>query len=182
MYQFIIIERMDTTPAHKSPARLVCPTCRKNFKKGYGYYSHLRVCKPPTGSRAEDGVHPGDDGVEPVVQPPTFDQPPVVRDVYTIVAHQRKLQEEGTLDDDHLLKYAAWGKVELEPHEVEVCKFLRSVETGGGASEAKNRAALAYAKSLGGRGDLLPKTMRTCWKTITKVHLLFIIMYISYSL
>jgi hypothetical protein len=99
------------------------------------------------------------------------------------------LEDEGTLDVEHMLQYVRWGKVPLADNEVETCKFLRSIESGGGASEAKSQAFLSYAKSLGGRGDLLPKTMETCWKTVSRVRFIsmlicrmFILTYVRCSL
>jgi hypothetical protein len=94
--------------------------------------------------------------VQPVAQPAE----------HTIAEHLERLDSAGTLDTTQLLRYAEWGELELSPTDVEVCKFLRSVEIGGGASDAASRASLDYARSLGGRGSLLPKTVRTCWKKV----------------
>ena len=102
-------------------------------------------------------VHPVDDPVD------TFDR------VHTIGEHFSNLDRDGTLDTEQVLHYANWGKLELTPKELEICRFLRSMEIGGGASDVASRASLEYARSLGGRGLLLPKTVRHCWTTIDKV-------------
>ena len=175
---------MDTAHSNR---RVVCPTCRRPFILGWGYTNHVRSCV--TGH--QDLTEPnGDDDQnlganhDVMYDIDSSDSNVEVEEVYSIEEHQKKLDEEGTLDEDHLTQYTGWSKVDLEPDEVETCKFLRSVETGGGSSEGKSYAALMYAKSLGGRGDLLPKTMRTCWKTVTKVRccIMFIMRYISLAL
>jgi hypothetical protein len=81
------------------------------------------------------------------------------------------LDRQGTLDTGHVLQYMSWKRRPLSEEVLEVCKFLRSVESGGGSSDGGALHALKYAKSLGGRGDLLPRTMETCWRKIAKVSL-----------
>jgi hypothetical protein len=89
----------------------------------------------------------------------------------TVCAHFNKLEVAGTLDCTHVLQYLGWGNVRMSPEDREVCRFLRSVEEGGGASSSSMRASLDYARSLGGRGDVLPKTIRTCWSRMEKVFI-----------
>jgi hypothetical protein len=79
------------------------------------------------------------------------------------------LDNRGTLDTSHVLQYLCWGNVQLSPKEREVFRFLRSVEMGGGASTQSARALLDYVHSLGGRGAILPVTVRTCWSIVAKV-------------
>jgi hypothetical protein len=81
------------------------------------------------------------------------------------------LDRQGTLDTQHMMKYVSWKREPLTDEVLEICKFLRSVECGGGSSDGGALHSLRYAKSLGGRGDLLPKTIDTCWKKISKVLL-----------
>jgi hypothetical protein len=100
--------------------------------------------------------------------------------VKTIAEHLERLGSDGTLDTKQLLRYAEWGQLQLSPTDEEVFRFLRSVEIGGGASDAASRASLDYAQSLGGRGLLLPKTVRTCWKQVQKVK--HTIVFMLYSL
>jgi hypothetical protein len=102
----------------------------------------------------------------------------------TIEAHFTKLDKQRTLDTKHVLQYTGWGvhNVQLSSKEREVCRFLRSVEMGGGASTGSSRASLNYARSLGGRGGRLPKTVRTCWKVVAKVNnaVTFVVTFILY--
>ena len=58
----------------------------------------------------------------------------------------------------------------VKDEEIEICRFLRSTEIGGGASDGNSQAALAYAKTLGGRRDLLPKMIKTCWAKVDRVR------------
>ena len=80
------------------------------------------------------------------------------------------LERNGTLDPTHMVQYLSWKRVPLTDEVLEVCKFLRSVESGSGCSDGAARHSLLYAKSLGGRADLLPKTMDS-WSKVAKVLL-----------
>jgi hypothetical protein len=113
----IIIKRMDSANTGR---RVVCPTCTRPFVLGWGYTNHLRSC---TVAREQDGDDPGDDGDvrndgDDDVNDGDGHADRQNGEVYTIVAHQTKLEEEGTFDNDHVLKYASWGKVGLQPKEV----------------------------------------------------------------
>lgn len=162
-------------------APLHCNVCGKACKQGWSLLNHTKVCgvyrkymkehdaledhvydvELDVGMDEEVNVHAA---VRPVDDPvDTFDR------VHTIDEHFSNLDRDGTLDTEQVLHYANWGKLELTPKELEICRFLRSVEIGGGASDAASRASLEYARSLGGRGLLLPKTVRHCWTTIDKV-------------
>ena len=79
------------------------------------------------------------------------------------------LERQGTLDTEHMLQYVPWKRRPLTDEVLEICKFLRSVECGGGSSDGGALHSLRYARSLGGRGELLPKTIATCWKKISQV-------------
>ena len=80
------------------------------------------------------------------------------------------LERKGTLDTQHILQYLSWKRQPLTEEILEICKFLRSVECGVGSSDGSALHNLRYSKSLGGRGDLLPKTIDTCWKKISQVQ------------
>jgi hypothetical protein len=88
----------------------------------------------------------------------------------SLEAHFAHLENLGTLDIAHVLQYSTWGRVPVKEAEIEICRFLRSTEIGGGASDGNSQAALAYAKTLGGRGDLLPKMIKTCWAKVDRVR------------
>ena len=90
-------------------------------------------------------------------------------DQNSVEAHFDHLDAIGTLDTAHVLQYLEWGKVHFSAREIEIFRFLRSKEMGGGASGMATRASLNYAKTLEGRGLLLPVTVRTCWETVSKV-------------
>jgi hypothetical protein len=190
------------TPHHR---RVVCPKCSQVFAQGYGYNKYARYCDGGENSDDCDNVLPPED--EDVHSGCDYEEYMAANDgeddqdmeaghedeaTTSIEDHFTKLEESGTLDLDHVLYCSQWGKVEVQDNEVEICRFLRSTEVGGGASNEKSTAALLYAKSLGGRGDLLPKTMKTCWAKVDRVRLLlcnvhpdvrfvFFMPFISYS-
>jgi hypothetical protein len=87
----------------------------------------------------------------------------------SIEQHLSRLEEAGTLDTTHVLQYSTWGPILLSPRILEICRFLRSVEAGGGSSNSGSGASLTYARSLDGRGLILPKTVETCWEQMSKV-------------
>jgi hypothetical protein len=148
-----------------------CDTCGRLFAQGFASLNHAEVC---TGFRDEVrdlndddvGFHDEEGSVADVAE---GSEDEAAASSYTVSAHLNKLEAAGTLDSTHLLQYLGWGKVSLTPEDLEVCRFLRSVEEGGGASSSSMRSSLDYARSLGGRGDVLPKTVRTCWSRMEKV-------------
>jgi hypothetical protein len=190
------------TPHHR---RVVCPKCSSVFAQGYGYNKHARYCDGGNNSDDSDvlpaeeeddptdidfdlGMDSSDDEAEGDMEVGHEDE-----QTTSIEDHLTRMEELGTLDLDHVLYCHKWGKVAVQDNEVEVCRFLRSTEVGGGASNTKSTAALLYAKSLGGRGDLLPKTMKTCWAKVDRVcrllynvhpdvRFVFFVPFILYSL
>jgi hypothetical protein len=154
---------------------LKCRTCQKHIRQGFAYLNHAKVCHV---YRTYMEEHAGYEDVV-VAMDAVGDMDMVDGEVHepvaepregTIAEHLERLGSAGTLDTKQLLRYAEWGELELSPTDEEVFRFLRSVEIGGGASDAASRASLDYAHSLGGRGLLLPKTVRTCWDKVRKVR------------
>ena len=160
-------------------SRVVCPKCGLLFANGFGFLNHIRTCAGKKKGQAAAELPDEEDvdnfgamiasgsddssvrGEEVPAQPTSLED------------HFEKMEALGTLDTEHVLKYTGWGKIEVQDSDIEICRFLRSNEVGGGASNAKSEAALLYAKTLGGRGDLLPKTMKTCWGRVDKVRCLW---------
>ena len=148
---------------------LQCKTCRKHIRQGWAFLNHAKVCHA---YQTYVEQHAGyEDVVVDMDVDGGVDHEPVAQVAKEAVAeHLERLSSAGTLDTKQLLRYAEWGELELSPTEEEVFRFLRSVEMGGGGSDAASRASLDYARSLGGRGLLLPKTVRTCWDKVQKVR------------
>ena len=159
--------------------RWPCPQCGKLFASGWGFNSHSRWCVGAEGTPdaqadvAQDGGEQwngfeaqsdAEEGSEDMVQD-DGDEPR-----HSIEDHFSRMEELGTLELDHVKQYSQWGKVPLKDKDVEICRFLRSNEVGGGSSDGKSTAMLLYARSLGGRGELLPKTMKTCWAKVDRVR------------
>jgi hypothetical protein len=147
-----------------------CETCRKNIKQGWASWNHAKVCRV---LREYVADHEALDDVDVGVLDDIGDneEQPVGHQVdHTVEEHLQRLGDACTLDTKQLVRYAEWGELELTPNDEEIFRFLRSVEIGGGASDAASRASLDYAHSLGGRGLLLPKTVRTCWDKVAKVR------------
>lgn len=99
-----------------------------------------------------------------------YDDQPNNEDVISLEDFFCRLDAQGTLDTTHVLQYLSWKRAALSEEVMEICKFLRSVESGGGSSDGRAYFALQYAKSLGGRANYLPKTIETCWRKISKVR------------
>ena len=147
-----------------------CDTCGRLFAQGFATLNHARLCTGPRDDerdRSDDDAGFHDEGGFADVAEGSEDE--AAASSITVSAHLNKLEAAGTLDCTHLLQYLGWGKVTLTPEDLEVCRFLRSVEQGGGASSSSMRASLDYARSLGGRGDVLPRTIRSCWSRMEKV-------------
>ena len=68
------------------------------------------------------------------------------------------------------LEYATWGPKELTAAEAETFRFLAVTDAGDGTSRRVATGTLRYARSLGGRACLLPKSMDTAWSMLTKVR------------
>jgi hypothetical protein len=150
-----------------------CAACGRLFAQGFATLNHAQVCpgfRDDCRDLTDDDVGFHDEGGSADVAEGSEDE--AAASSYTVCAHLNKLEAAGTLDCTHLLQYLGWGKLVLTPKDLEVCRFLRSVEQGGGASAASTRASLDYARSLGGRGELLPKTVRTCWSRLEEVIIL----------
>ena len=158
-----------------------CPTCGLEFRQGRGFHKHVQTCVVPHDDSYHHGmptsdddgsVHADGDALPPAPDPSGCNQDDSDDDFAdnSIETHLQKLDDAGTLCNEHVLQYARWGKVYLTPEESEIFRFLRSVESGGGASDGSAQSSLKYARTLGERGSLLPATVKTCWKTVTKVR------------
>jgi hypothetical protein len=148
--------------------KVECTSCGRLVQRGFALMNHEKCCttmtkylKDNNHYHNEDYINADDIGVE---------DGHAQGDDFSIATHMDVLERLGTLDIKHVLQYVGWGKVELSAKDLEVCRFLRSVEMGGGASHMSMRASLDYVRSVGGRGDLLPKTVRTCWSRVEKVR------------
>ena len=159
------------TPRNK---RVMCPHCEDVFARGRGFNKHVRFCLGGSASSEEetavaavlehaDNVDMGgdDDNIAEVAEH---------EDAHSIADHFDCLEALGTLDLSHVLQYSTWGRTRVKDDVVEICRFLRSTEIGGGSSDGKAQAHLDYAKTLHGRGDLLPKTLKTCWAKVDRAR------------
>ena len=156
----------------KDRAVIECAACGRGFAQGFATLNHAQVCP---GFRDACLDHTDDDlgfHDEAAASNTEGSENETAASSNTVQAHFNKLEAAGTLECSHVLQYLGWGKLVLTPKDLEVCRFLRSVEQGGGASAASTRASLDYARSLGGRGELLPKTVRTCWSRLEEVTIL----------
>jgi hypothetical protein len=151
-----------------------CILCGDLYSQGFAQINHARTCRVERAlfpqANPWDEIHgPDFDESSDVSTDGDSDPSEDYVDLNSVEAHFDLLDELGTLDIEHVLQYLEWGKVELSAREIEVFRFLRSGEMGGGASGMSTRASLDYAKTLEGRGLLLPVTVRTCWAMVSKV-------------
>jgi hypothetical protein len=156
-----------------------CLTCGKKTKQGFASLNHARVCAGVQHYLAQDNRALFDDGGREALWQDEEEDPGLEGGILdgtakSIEEHFDYLDQQGTLDVSQVLRYLGWGRLVVSAKEKEVFLFLRSVEMGGGASDASVRASLDYVRSLGGRGIHLPKTVRTCWKRLEKVRLFVI--------
>ena len=160
---------------------VVCDGCGGSYGQGYDLLNHRKVCKSAftsTSEHEDSGSGSEGEGIdidlfdtdvgEVVIAVP----PNLVRDgTNTVDSHLHELDRLGTLDGVAVMKYMGWGRLVLTGKQQEILRFLRSVESGGGSSRVSTYEALKYAKSLGGRGDWLPKTVKSCWSQMLKVRM-----------
>ena len=140
-----------------APRRTICGGCGGGFSIGWGILNHqqTRPCTPNS-SQTEDNAAVS----EGLIIPGT----PATVNEYT-----ESLARRGTLDPLFLNHYAKWGPKPVGRVVQESCKFLRSAEVGTGLSRRHAQTFLDYAKSLGGRSHLLPRTVEGCWSVVEKV-------------
>jgi hypothetical protein len=148
--------------------KVECASCGRLVQRGFALMNHEKCCTTMTKYLKENNHYDTEDYInaDGIGEEDGHTQ----GDDFSIATHFDVLERLGTLDIQHVLQYVGWGKVELSAKDLEVCRFLRSVEMGGGASHMSMRASLDYVRSVGGRGDLLPKTVRTCWSIVEKVR------------
>lgn len=156
----------------------MCVTCGREMKQGWAYQNHRKIC----------GVVRTYEAIDDHMQAAVLEHneqhghcarvPQLAFDEGHNLTVEKHFTECTTLDTTQVLRYMGWGRLTLSDSELECCRFLRSIEKGGGSSDSSARASLDYARSLGGRGDLLPSTVRTCW---TKINEVFITHSLYYS-
>ena len=154
--------------------RVLCPHCGDVFARGRGFNKHVRSCRGPeevldavAAPRVMEGLEEND--VEMEWAPNYVPAADVGTQDHFIAEHWDRLEALGTLDLSHVLHYSQWGKVPVKDNEVEICRFLRSTQLNGGASDGSAQSSLDYARSLEGRADLLPKSIKTCWAKVDRV-------------
>ena len=159
------------TPRNK---RVVCPHCGDVFARGRGFNKHVRFCRGRDGAsealpapRGMEGLE--EDDVDMEWADDYVPEADVGEQDHSIAEHFDRLEALGTLDLSHVLHYSQWGKVPVKDDEVEICRFLRSTQLNGGASDGSAQSSLDYARSLEGRADLLPKSIKTCWAKVDRV-------------
>ena len=160
--------------------RVRCPHCDRQFRQGWTLRNHMTKCAPRPAHAAggcDDNAHNNDDGGNSAHsdggshedhQPET---PPI---------HQSRQPPQARAFEQHLssaksapgaaLEYAGWGPKELTAAEAETFRFLAVTDAGDGTSRRVATGMLRYARSLGSRASLLPKSMDTSWAMLTKVR------------
>jgi hypothetical protein len=132
-----------------------CAGCGGLFSIGWGILNHTRnsPCTPVSAGAA-------------AAEDAQIEIPQVVSTVHD---YMESLAERGTLAPAFLHTYGKWGPRPVSRIVTEACRFLRTTEVGCGSSRRHGQTFLDYAKSLGGRAHLLPKTVEGCWKLVEKV-------------
>jgi hypothetical protein len=184
--------RMDPSSLNESSPNYACPTCGRLFISRRGLANHRRDLHgrmhngcavtptspffnplnpppPPASPNAQQIEEPHNvdfeedpyNGPEQIIAeaPPKID----------VTEYMHKLAERGTLDITFMLQYKRPDR-RLSAREIETCRFLRATETGAGCSRRQVMAHLQYARSLEGRGALLPPGYKQLWKCIDTVR------------
>ena len=165
-----------SVPLLKNQSR--CPSCGMGVKSGFQMKRHRAACGSPLEARPgyhdPDGEHHDTDGDcenhDTDVAPEVYRDPPTTQTGFVcpldapIVAHFNAQK-----DSPGLGQCMEWGPRILTPQEEETFRFLQVVDAGSGASGRVAQGMLSYARRLGGKGLLLPRTIRACWAAVDKV-------------
>lgn len=172
-----------------APGRVRCPLCDRQFRQGYSFMKHKSKCAVRHGRTA--GATGGDDSTSEGAEDAQNDNDG--GDAAHCDAgwceghhpdntpiHQSRHPPSARSFEQHLstaqsapgaaLEYATWGPKELTAAEAETFRFLAVTDAGDGTSRRVATGTLRYARSLGGRACLLPKSMDTAWSMLTKVR------------
>jgi hypothetical protein len=80
------------------------------------------------------------------------------------------LCEAGTYDPQFVSRHVDRGVGNGMSESVLVaCQFLRATETGEGCSRRQVEGLLAFARTLGVRGEMLPRGYKQLWDCVEKV-------------
>ena len=172
-----------------APGRVRCPLCDRQFRQGYSLLRHKSKCAVRHGRTA--GASGGDDSTRECAENAENDNDggdAVHCDAGwceghhpdNTPIHQSRQPPSARAFEQHLssaqnapgcaLACASWGPRILTAAEVETFRFLAVTDAGDGTSRRVSTGMLEYARSLGGRACLLPKTMDTSWAMLTKVR------------
>ena len=101
-------------------------TCGLEFRQGRGFHKHVQTCVVPHDDSYHHGmptsdddgsVHADGDALPPAPDPSGCNQDDSDDDFAdnSIETHLQKLDDAGTLCNEHVLQYAGWGKVYTRP-------------------------------------------------------------------
>ena len=80
----------------------------------------------------------------------------------SIGAYTPQLDREGALDSAFVVRHRA-PRTSMSQEERAVMRFLRATETGGGCSRRQVESPLQHARSLGPKGEMLPRGYNKLW-------------------
>ena len=150
----------------------VCDVCGQDIKQGWAFQNHRKICFAVREYITIDD-HMEAACAQYVANVADYELVPS----FTV---EGQLSSSKTIDSAHIVRYLGWGRLSMSDTELECCRFLRSIEVGGGSSDGSARASLDYAHTLGGRADLLPTTVRTCWAKVLQVYIMQSLSYSFY--
>jgi hypothetical protein len=79
------------------------------------------------------------------------------------------LDQQGTLDSAFVVRHRA-PRRSMSQEERAVMRFLRATETGGGCSRRQVGSLLRHARSLGPKGEMLPRGHNKLWQVVETAH------------
>ena len=156
--------------------RARCPHCDGQFWPGFGFNSHKARCAERKlilagESGVDDTGGDGDthcDGGSATTATPTAMNDESRPQCAVAELEQHMAAAQGA--PGCALAHSSWGACELTAAEVETFRFLAVSDAGDGTSRRVATGMLQYARSLGGRASMLPKSMDKAWGMLTKVR------------
>ena len=144
-----------------------CASCGVAFECKKSLANHQRLCRGGTWNESATQNEPGDMLCDDEREGNGDGGPVDTRP--SIGAYMALLDQQGTLDSAHIVRHRA-PRRSISQEERAVIRFLRSTETGGGCSRRQVESLLQHARSLGPKGEMLPRGYNKLWQIVDTAH------------
>ena len=144
-----------------------CASCGVAFECKKSLANHQRLCRGGTWNESATQNEPGDMLCDDEREGNGDGGPVDTRP--SIGAYMALLDQQGTLDSAHIVRHRA-PRRSISQEERAVIRFLRATETGGGCSRRQVESLLQHARSLGPKGEMLPRGYNKLWQIVDMAH------------